>query len=90
MKLPRDLSGQDLVERLQPLGYRPTRQTGSHIRLTTERCGEHHVTIPKHDPLRIGTLASILSSIALHHGFSRDELLKRLTTGRYSGDDVFR
>ncbi|NYE57789.1 putative RNA binding protein YcfA (HicA-like mRNA interferase family) [Carboxydothermus ferrireducens DSM 11255] len=33
-----------------------TRQTGSHIRLTTTLKGEHHVTIPLHDPLKIGTL----------------------------------
>ena len=41
MKLPRDLSGSDLARALQVLGYRVTRQTGSHMRLTTtERGGE--------------------------------------------------
>ena len=30
-------------------GYEVTRQTGSHLRLTTEVNGEHHITIPNHD-----------------------------------------
>jgi predicted RNA binding protein YcfA (HicA-like mRNA interferase family) len=56
MKLPRDLSGEDLVELLSRLEYVVDRQTGSHIRLTTQVNGEHHVTIAAHDPLKIGTL----------------------------------
>jgi predicted RNA binding protein YcfA (HicA-like mRNA interferase family) len=78
MRLPRDLSGADLVKRLGRLGYCITRQTGSHIRLTSATRGEHHVTIPNHDPLRIGTLAAILDSVAAHHGLTRDVLLQRL------------
>jgi predicted RNA binding protein YcfA (HicA-like mRNA interferase family) len=78
VRLPRDLSGKDLIERLGRLDYRPTRQTGSHVRLTTERGGQHHVTIPLHDPLRAGTLAAILKAVAIHHGLSREELLERL------------
>ena len=78
MKLPRDLSGSDLIRHLAKLGYQITRQTGSHVRLTTQERGEHHVTIPHHDPLRIGTLASALAAVAAHHGVSRDELLSRL------------
>lgn len=34
MKLPRDLNGADLVAALRRLGYRQTRQTGSHVRMT--------------------------------------------------------
>lgn len=59
MKLPRDLSGQELVKALERLGYEVRRQTGSHIRITTQRNGEHHVTIPVHDPIKIGTLNAI-------------------------------
>ncbi len=61
MRLPRDISGDDLANRLKQLGYQMTRQTGSHMRLTTQEGGEHHITIPWHDPLRIGTLAAILT-----------------------------
>ena len=51
MKLPRDVSGEQLVKRLKVFGYEATRQAGSHLRLTTIQRGEHHVTIPLHDPL---------------------------------------
>lgn len=78
MRVPRDLSGQELIGHLAKLGYGVTRQTGSHVRLTSLEGGEHHVTVPSHDPLRIGTLAAILSGIAAHRGISRDELLERL------------
>ena len=64
MRLPRDVSGLRLSKRLEPLGYVVTRQKGSHMRLTTTQNGEHHVTIPVHDPLRIGTLSSILTDVA--------------------------
>ena len=42
MRLPRDWSGADLTKRLAVLGYGVTRQTGSHVRLTTQQGGEHH------------------------------------------------
>lgn len=75
MKIPRDVSGSELVKALRALGYEQTRQTGSHIRLTTSEKGTHHVTIPHHSPLRIGTLASILDDVAAHHKIERNELL---------------
>jgi len=78
VRLPRDLTGADLVTRLSKLGYRQTRQTGSHVRLTCETPKQHHVTIPLHDPLRIGTLAAILADVAEAHGMERDALLERL------------
>ena len=55
MKLPRDLSGEQLAHALGRLGYEVTRQTGSHMRLTTTDPAEHHITIPNHNPLRVGT-----------------------------------
>ncbi|MDZ4161861.1 MAG: hypothetical protein U1D28_08260 [Burkholderiales bacterium] len=60
-----------------PLGV-PEQIPGSHMRLTCPSPSEHHVTIPNHDPLRIGTLAATLDSVARHHGLSRDALLERL------------
>ncbi|MFN7087981.1 MAG: type II toxin-antitoxin system HicA family toxin [Burkholderiales bacterium] len=64
MRVPRDLSGTELIRRLGRLDYAVTRQSGSHIRLTTSENGEHHVTVPNHDPLRIGTLSAILVAVA--------------------------
>lgn len=78
MRLPRDLSSTELIQTLKALGYRTTRQTGSHIRLTTDRHGEHHITIPQHNPLRIGTLSAILNDIAEHFEMSRDALAKKI------------
>ena len=78
MRLPRDISGDELAKALRQLGYVATRQTGSHLRLTTSERGEHHVTIPRHDPIKIGTLAGILQDVAAHFDVSREQLLTRL------------
>ena len=78
MRLPRDLSGIDLAKALAQLGYEVTRQTGSHLRLTTQQEGEHHITIPRHGSLRIGTLAAIVGDVAQHFDISRQELSERL------------
>lgn len=78
MRMPRDVSGAELVKRLGRLGYTVSRQTGSHIRLTCADPRQHHVTIPAHGPLRIGTLAAVLDAVCQHHALNRDELLARL------------
>jgi predicted RNA binding protein YcfA (HicA-like mRNA interferase family) len=78
VKIPRDLSGHQLARALRILGYESVRQEGSHLRLTTQRDGEHHVTIPAHAPLKVGTLSSILKLVAAHHRLSVPELLHRL------------
>lgn len=78
MKLPRNLGGRDLAKALRKLGYEITRQTGSHIRLTTQERGSHHVTIPDHDALRVGTLAAILADVADHFQMSREEISAHL------------
>ena len=78
MRLPRDLSGSGLAQSLRKLGYSVTRQTGSHLRLTTYEHGEHHLTIPLHSPLRIGTLSAILYDVSAHFKLSREQLLENL------------
>lgn len=78
MRLPRDMTGAELAVCLSRLGYVQTRQTGSHVRLTCGSPRQHHVTIPLHDPLRVGTLAAILSDVAEEHGLARDALLQIL------------
>ncbi|MEJ2637648.1 MAG: type II toxin-antitoxin system HicA family toxin [Calditrichia bacterium] len=66
MKLPRDISGKELAKRLEKYGYRITRQTGSHLRLTQSSPKMHHITIPNHPSLKIGTLNAVLNSVADH------------------------
>jgi len=78
MKLPRDLSGADLAKALHRVGYEIIRHTGSHIRLVTTERGQHHVTVPNHNPIKIGTLSGILGDVAVHLEITRDELIRRL------------
>lgn len=78
MKLPRDLSARQLLKALQRLDYSVSRQSSSHIRLTTLRNGEHHITVPNHDALRTGTLHAILTEVGHHHALDRNELLSLL------------
>ena len=79
MRLPRDVSGDELMRLLKRYGYQTTRQTGSHVRLTsTYRGDEHHITIPRHKNLRVGTLNSILKDIADYLAISKEELTREL------------
>ena len=78
MKVPRDVSGERLVKALRQLGYEMNRQRGSHIRVTTQRNGEHHEVVPNHNPIRIGTLTGILKSVAEHHRIDVEELVRQL------------
>ena len=77
MKLPRDLSGKDLVRVLcRQCGYQVIHQEGSHIILETEEPSHQRIAIPAHQSLRVGTLNAILRSVARHKDVKREELLK--------------
>ena len=79
MRLPRSLSGAELVSLLRRHGYEITRQSGSHLRLTSHRMGrDHHVTIPMHAILKVGTLSGILNDVARYLEAERDEFLQEL------------
>ena len=76
MKVPRDLGGEELASLLGQFGYRATRQVGSHLRLTSTSKGpEHHITIPRHSPLKLGTLNSILRDVAAYLEMDRQQLI---------------
>ena len=78
-RLPRNLSGAELIRGLSAYGYAATRQTGSHVRLTrVGASGEQHLTIPSHAALRVGTLHSIVSEAARQLGKSKEALLQDL------------
>ncbi len=79
MNIPRNLTGKDLIKLLKKLGYEPTRQEGSHIRLTTTLDGTHHITVPNHKPVKVGTLSSILKDIGSHFGISKEEVWERIS-----------
>jgi predicted RNA binding protein YcfA (HicA-like mRNA interferase family) len=75
VKIPINLGSRELIKALKKLGYEVSHQTGSHIRLTTQEKGEHNITIPAHNLLKIGTLNAILKDIGNHFNLSRQDLL---------------
>ncbi len=79
MKIPRDISAIDLIKKLKKFNYEVTRQVGSHIRLTrTLESTTHHITIPNHSPIKIGTLNNILKDISDTLSISKEQLIKEL------------
>ncbi|OPX70692.1 MAG: YcfA-like protein [Methanoregulaceae archaeon PtaB.Bin108] len=79
MKLPRNIGGNDLVRSLSIMGYLPVHQTGSHVRLKAIIDGTPHaITIPLHNPLRVGTLHGILKDVAEHHHIPLSRLIDEL------------
>ncbi|PYX92067.1 MAG: hypothetical protein DMG67_07995 [Acidobacteria bacterium] len=79
MRLPRDLSGRQLAKLLQRFGYQIKRQEGSHMRLTSQQMGtSHHITIPDHNSLKVGTLNNVLSEVAAYLKRERDAFLAEL------------
>jgi hypothetical protein len=46
--------------------------------VTTPIGGQHHLTIPQHDPIRVGTLRTILGEIMEHHALTLEQLLVKL------------
>ena len=79
MKVPRDLSGRDVVKVLcSDWDYRKVNQVGSHIALETESPSHHRICIPDHRTLKVGTLSGIIAAVARHKGVSREAFLKSL------------
>ena len=79
MKLPRDLSGAELANHLCRFWeYAEIHQVGSHMILETQTPVPHRISVPAHNALRIGTLNSIVRSVARHKGVEREVILYRL------------
>ncbi len=79
MRVRTDISGQNLIKLLKKkFEYEISRQTGSHIRVTSLKNGQHHITIPNHNPIKIGTLNGIISDIAEHFELSKSEIIAEL------------
>ena len=66
MKLPRDLSGNEVARLMvRHYGYRVTRTKGSHMTVTlTVGSNRHSVTVPRHRDVRVGTLDGIIADVA--------------------------
>ena len=79
MKLPRDLSGHDLVAVLcRRWGYVKVNQIGSHIILQKQEPTPHRIAVPAHKAVRVGTLNGILRGVANHKGVDRQAILDSL------------
>ena len=78
MKTPRDVSGIAIIKCLKVYGYVIVRQNGSHNTITTTQNGEHHLTIPNHNPIKVGTLNCIISNVANHFNVSKEKVLQEL------------
>ena len=80
MRMPRNLSGMELAVLLRRrYGYNITRQRGSHLRLTSSYMGHaHSVSVPRHNPLRVGTLDDVLGDVAEYLGIEQNELMREL------------
>jgi predicted RNA binding protein YcfA (HicA-like mRNA interferase family) len=77
MKLPRDLSGAELVKHLcRRWEYRQVHQVGSHVILETGQPGHQRIAVPAHTPLRVGTLNALLAAVAAHKGVAKEDVLK--------------
>lgn len=76
MKLPRDLSGAELIKLLcKHHDYRRVNQEGSHVILETDAPRHHRLAVPDHNPLRVGTLNAILRTVAEVKGLAKDDVL---------------
>jgi predicted RNA binding protein YcfA (HicA-like mRNA interferase family) len=79
MKVPRDASGAHLIKTLcRDWDYQILHQEGSHVILQTKTPGHQRLSVPNHNPLRIGTLNGILRTVAAHKGVDRQALLDSL------------
>ena len=79
MKVPRDLSGAQLVKALcRDWDYRQVHQEGSHVILQTETPGHQRLSVPSHNPLRVGTLNGIVRAVATRKGADRQAVLDSL------------
>ena len=79
MKIPRDLSGESLVNALcRHWGYNQVHQVRSHRVLETDQPSHQRIAVPDHKALRIGTLNAILRAVARHKAVTRDDVIATL------------
>ncbi len=76
MKLPRGVSGERLARALEHAGYGVIRQKGSRLRHTGPP--SHTITIPLHNPMKLGTLHGILTEVAQMRSITIESLVELL------------
>ena len=78
MKLPRRVSGDRLARALEHVGYSVIRQKGSHLRLRHSGPPPHTITVPLNNPMKVGTLHSILTEVAHMRSITIESLVELL------------
>ena len=79
MKLPRDVSGADLIRVLcRDFGYTKLGQEGSHVILQTTEPRSHRLSVPNHKIMRTGTLHGILKAVSHAKGVTSDDIVEKL------------
>lgn len=75
MRVPKDIRGREVLQLLEKhYGYYKSRQMGSHIRATTLQNGQHHISIPDHNPIKENTLKGIIKDVATHFDSTPSEV----------------
>jgi len=77
MKLPRDVNADMLIKVFLRYGYSVTRQVGSHVRLSNKD-NHHSITIPRHNPLKVGVLHNIIKDFCTVNDISTQDILNKL------------
>jgi predicted RNA binding protein YcfA (HicA-like mRNA interferase family) len=78
MKMPRGVNADRLIRALERLGYREIHQKGSHVRLRNQGPPAHAITVPRHNPLKTGTLHGILSEVAQMRSITVESIVELL------------
>ena len=74
VKLPRDISGQDVVKALEKVGYYVDHQKGSHIILKNVNRHLPRLSVPAHKAIRVGLLKKLIRDA----GLTPEEFVKLL------------
>jgi predicted RNA binding protein YcfA (HicA-like mRNA interferase family) len=76
VKIPRDLSGRNLIGALcRHWNYRQISQEGSHVILVTDEPSHQRIAIPDHTVLRVGTLNAILRAVSQHKNVVKSDVI---------------
>ncbi len=78
MRVPRGVSADRVILAVERLGYGVIRQKGSHVRLQHAGPPIHTITVPPHNPLKVGTLHGILSEVARLRSITIESIVELL------------
>jgi predicted RNA binding protein YcfA (HicA-like mRNA interferase family) len=79
MKLPRDVSGAEVIRVLcRDFGYVRRGQVESHVILHTDEPRSHRISVPDHKVVRTGTLHGIMKAVAAVKLVSVEEVVGKL------------